>query len=99
MEMKDILSKMGYARTQANLSARELSFRIGMSSQYVAKLENGSIVLTVEKLISILNECDFPLDKFFYSNPDEYDTDMELLKIFKSMPKNKKEALLKFLKD
>lgn len=99
MEMKDILSKMGYARTQANFSARELSFRIGMSSQYVAKVERGAIVLTVEKLLSILNECNFPVDKFFYPNPDEYETDMELLSIFKSMPKEKKEALLKFLQD
>ena len=97
MEMKDILVKLGYVRNQANFSARELSFRIGMSSQYVAKLENGSIVLTVEKLLDILRECNFPLDKFFYAKPEEYDTDMELLAIFKAMPQEKKEAMLKFL--
>ena len=51
MEIKEVLARVGYVRSQAKLSARELSFRIGMSSQYVAQIESGRIVLTVEKLL------------------------------------------------
>ena len=35
------------------MSAREVSLRMGMSAQYVAQLESGRIVLTVEKLLDI----------------------------------------------
>ena len=54
MEIKEILSRIGYVRNQANLSARELSLRIGMSPQYIAQVESGRIVLTVEKLLKKL---------------------------------------------
>ena len=50
MEIKDILSRIGFVRNQANLSARELSGRMGMSPQYMAQVESGRIVLTVESL-------------------------------------------------
>ena len=51
MEIKDVLSRIGFVRNQANLSARELSGRMGMSPQYMAQVESGRIVLTVEKLL------------------------------------------------
>ena len=65
MEIKEILSRIGYVRNKANLSAREVSQRMGMSPQYVAQLESGRIVLTVEKLLQILEICEFPIDRFF----------------------------------
>ena len=45
------------------MSAREVSLRMGMSAQYVAQLESGRIVLTVEKLLDILKICDFPVEQ------------------------------------
>lgn len=33
MDIKDILSRIGYVRNSVNLSARELSLRMGMSPQ------------------------------------------------------------------
>lgn len=54
MEIKEILARIGYVRNKAGLSAREVSLRIGMSSQYVAQVESGRIVLTIEKLLQIL---------------------------------------------
>jgi transcriptional regulator with XRE-family HTH domain len=61
MEIKDVLTRIGYVRNSAGLSAREVSLRMGMSPQYVAKLEGGHIVLTVEKLLEILEICNFPV--------------------------------------
>ena len=51
MEIKEVLSRIGYVRNKAKLSAREVSLRIGMSAQYVAQVESGRIVLTMEKLL------------------------------------------------
>ena len=64
MNIKEVLSRIGFVRNTKNLSAREVSLRIGMSPQYVAQLESGRIVLTVEKLLQILEGCEFPVERF-----------------------------------
>ena len=68
MNIKEILTRIGYVRNKAELSAREVSQRIGMSPQYVAQVESGRIVLTMEKLLQILEVCEFPIERFFSTN-------------------------------
>lgn len=99
MEIKEILSRVGYVRNQANLSARELSGRMGMSPQYVAQIESGRIVLTVEKLLQILEICNFPIERFFSQDIMNYNTDKELESIINNLSTDKKTNLLKFLLD
>ena len=98
MQIKEILSRIGYVRNEANLSAREVSLRMGMSPQYVAQLESGRIVLTLEKLLQILEICKFPIERFFSSNIDNYNVDYELKSLIESLPLNKKTNIIEFLK-
>lgn len=98
MEIKEILNRIGYVRNKANLSAREVSQRMGMSPQYVAQLESGRIVLTVEKLLQILEICDFPIERFFSPNIDEYNDNKELALLIESLPANKKKNIIEFIK-
>ncbi len=98
MEIKEILSRIGYVRSKANLSAREVSLRMGMSPQYVAQLESGRIVLTVEKLLQILEICDFPIERFFSSNIDDYNIDNELKGLIEALPQDKKKNIIEFIK-
>ncbi len=98
MDIKEILNRIGYVRNQANLSARELSLRMGMSPQYVAQIESGRIVLTVEKLLQILEICDFPVSRFFSSNIAEYEIDLELQQLINSLPLSKKKSLIDLFK-
>lgn len=97
MEIKEILSRIGYVRNKANLSARKVSQRMGMSPQYVAQLESGRIVLTVEKLLQILEICEFPIDRFFSSNIADYKIDNEKL-LIESLPSDKKRNIIEFIK-
>ena len=99
MDIKEILSRVGYVRNQANLSAREVSLRMGMSPQYAAQLESGRIVLTVEKLLQILEICEFPIDRFFSSNIADYNTDKELESLIQGLNTNKKQNLIEFIKN
>ena len=99
MEIKEILSRIGYIRNQANLSAREVSLRIGMSPQYVAQLESGRIVLTVEKLLQILDICNFSIERFFSPNIADYNVDKELETLIQSMNSTKKKNLVEFIKN
>ena len=98
MEIKEILSRIGYVRNKANLSAREVSLRMGMSPQYVAQLESGRIVLTVEKLLQILEICEFHIERLFSSNIVEYNVDNELKALIESLPLDKKKNIIEFIK-
>ncbi|MBQ6883006.1 MAG: helix-turn-helix transcriptional regulator [Clostridia bacterium] len=98
MEIKEILSRIGYVRNKANLSAREVSLRMGMSAQYVAQVESGRIVLTVEKLLQILEICDFSVERFFSPNIVDYNVDNELKSLIEALPTDKKKSLIEFIK-
>jgi transcriptional regulator with XRE-family HTH domain len=98
MDIKEILSRIGFVRNKANLSAREVSLRMGMSPQYVAQLESGRIVLTVEKLLQILEICEFSIERFFSPNIADYNTDNELKSLIESLPLDKKKNIIEFIK-
>lgn len=98
MEIKEILTRIGYVRNKANLSAREVSQIMGMSPQYVAQLESGRIVLTVEKLLQILEICDFPIERFFSSDIADYKIDNELKTLIEALPTDKKKNIIEFIK-
>lgn len=98
MEIKEVLVRIGYVRNQANLSARELSLRIGMSSQYIAQVESGRIVLTVEKLLKILEVCNFPLERFFAMNIHDWKLDNELQDLLESLSTQRKQHLIGLVK-
>ncbi len=98
MEIKDVLVRVGFVRNTANLSARELSLRMGMSSQYMAQVESGRIVLTMEKLLQILEICNFPIERFFSANIQEYNENTELKSLIENLPLDKKKNIIDFIK-
>lgn len=98
MDKKEVLARLGYVRNKANLSAREVSLRMGMSPQYVAQIESGRIVLTIEKLFQILEICDFSIERFFSPNIFSYEVDKELEKLILSLPAVKKKNIIEFIK-
>lgn len=98
MNIKDVLSRIGYVRNKANLSAREVSLRLGMNDQYVSQVESGKGTLSVPKLLEILEICDFPVDRFFANDIENYEQDNELYKLILSLPADKRKDLIDFLK-
>ena len=98
MEIKEVLTRIGYVRNTANLSAREVSARMGMSPQYVAQLESGRIVLTVEKLLQILEICEFPIERFFSKDINDYNVNEELQDLIETLPTEKKKNIIEFIK-
>lgn len=98
MELKEILSRIGYIRNQKKLSAKEVSLQIGKSQQYVAKLETAQIKLSMIELLKILEVCDFPIDRFFSKNIDEEPINKELIELIEGLSLVKKKKLLEFLK-
>lgn len=98
MELKDILGRVGYIRNKANLSARELSLRMGKCHQFITYIENGRTKLNMETLLLFLEICECPIEKFFYDNMEDYERDKELNNLIKSLPSEKKDHIIGLLK-
>ena len=55
------------------------------------------MVLTVEKLLQILEICDFAVERLFSSDIADYETDNELKSLIESLPTDKKN-IIEFIK-
>ncbi len=99
MEINEIIQRIGYFRNKANLSARELSLRIEKHEGYINKLESKDFNLPTNMLLKIINALNITPAEFFADNYISYKNDKEILDLLKSMPNDKKENLLLFIKN
>ena len=98
MESKDIIERIGYFRNKANLSQKALSIDIDMNIGYINRLESKKDFLpSVEVLLNIIKACGITEEEFFYHDIENYSEDKEILEKLKSLPADKREALLKLL--
>ena len=58
----------------------------------------GRIVLTVEKLLQILEICNFPIERFFSASIVDYDVNKELQALIEELPSDKKKNIIAFIK-
>ena len=93
MDVKNIIDRIGYFRTQRNISARELSGRLGNDKSYITRMESGEFNLTIKKLLEILKICEVSLDEFFADNYMTYKEDLRLQNKFDNLSKNDKEIV------
>lgn len=100
MELEQIIERISILRTKANLSARELSFRIGKNESYINRLEYRK---NFEPSISVINDiveaCDSSLEELFYDNMCDYKQDKEIIELLKHTNEKKKQAIIDLLKN
>lgn len=98
MESKEIIERIGYFRNKAKLSQKALSIDIDMNIGYINRLESKKDFLpSVEVLLNIIKACGITVEEFFYHNIENYAEDKQILEKLKSLPADKREALLKLL--
>lgn len=99
MTLEEIINRISKLRTRKNLSARELSLRIGKNEAYINRLEYRK---NFEPSISVINDivtaCDSSMEEFFYYDIDTYNRDKQIIKLLKDTPENKKQAIIELLK-
>lgn len=98
MDYKEIVQRISLIRTKKNLSSREFGRMLGNSDTYFYKVEDGSIILSVPKLVEILEALEIDTEEFFYKDLENYKKDKEILEITKSLSKEELEALNLLLK-
>ena len=98
MELNELIDRISYIRTRANLSARKLSMLIGKTEGYIHSMEQSrKFAPTFETLNDILEVCDTTLEEFFYYDIEEYHNDKEIITMLKTAPKSKKEIVISVL--
>lgn len=98
MDIKEVIQRIIYFRNKANLSARELSLRIGKHEGYINKLESKDFNLPAQTLLEIIDAVNSTPEEFFSNDYFNYKTNIELIETIKNLPLNKRSSLLNFIK-
>lgn len=98
MDKSEIIFRIGYFRTKAELSQKALSMDIDMNIGYINRLESKKDFLpSLEVLLKIIEACNVTVEEFFYQDIPNYKEDKIILNKIKELPSDKREALLKLL--
>ena len=98
MTTKELIERISYIRTRANLSARKLSLAIGKNAGYIHTLEtNKNFAPTFETFSDILEACNTTTEEFFYYSIPAFKQDREIIAKLKNVPIDKKDAIMKLL--
>lgn len=98
MDEMFIREKIAKLRTNKNISARELSLRLGQSEGYINSIENGRANPSVEMLRYILEELGVSFSEFFEEENNNPDLIRELIKEAKRLDRKTLESLLNIIK-
>lgn len=98
MELNELIDRIAYIRTRANLSARKLSMLIGKTEGYIHHMEQSrKFAPTFETLNDILNVCNTSFEEFFYHDITAYSKDKEIISLLKTAPKDRKDVVISVL--
>lgn len=100
MDKYEIIDRISYLRTRANLSARALSMNIGLNEGYINRLETKKDFLpSLDVLLKIIEVCQSSTEEFFYYNISAYQQDMEIIKRLKKVNSKRKDAIITLLEN
>lgn len=94
----EIIKRIGYFRTKAELSARETSLRLGYSEQFMKRIENKSVELKVSTLLDFLDIVDITPQDFFYLGTQFNEEDKNVLELYNNLSADGKQTILDLMK-
>jgi len=99
MELNELIDRISFIRTRANLSARKLSRQIGKTDGYIHHLEQSrKFAPSFETLMTILEACNTTFEEFAYYNIAAYQTDKQILSLLRNISQERKEVILSMIK-
>lgn len=98
IDYDEIIHRVGYFRTRANLSARETSLRLGYSEQFMKRIENKSVELKVSTLLDFLDIVDITPQDFFYLGTQFNKEDKNVLELYNNLSADGKQTILDLMK-
>lgn len=94
-----MIERLGYFRNRANLSARELSQRLGFSIAYIAKFENVDFDMPSEVLLDAIEICASTPEEFFAVDLVNYQDNYQLIGSYQKLSSESKQTLNNLMKN
>ncbi len=94
----EVINRIGYFRTKANLSLRETSARLGYNQQFMKTIENKSIELKVKTLLDFCDIVDITPQDFFYLGEHYNKEDKNVLELFNALSADNKQTIIELMK-
>lgn len=94
----DVIKRIGYFRTKANLSMRETSLQLGYNPQFISTIENKSIELKVKTLLDFCDLVDITPQDFFYMGDHYNKEDKNVLDLYNNLSADGKQTILDLMK-
>lgn len=98
LDYNDVINRMGFFRSKANLSARETSLRLGYSEQFMKRIENKTVELKVSTLLDFLDIVDISIQDFFYLGEQYNKEDKNILELFNNLSNENKQTIIDLMK-
>ncbi len=93
-----IKQRIAFLRTNKNISARELSLRLGQSEGYINSIENGRSNPSVQMLAYICEELDVSMSDFFDKSNQYPDIIKDIINEAKRLDKKSLDSVLSVMK-
>ena len=94
----DVINRLGYFRTKANLSMREASLQLGYNPQFMSTIENKSIELKVKTLLDFCDIIEITPQDFFYLGDHYNKEDKNVLDLYNRLSSDNKQIILDLMK-
>ena len=94
----EVINRVGYFRTKANLSLRETSMRLGYNPQFMKTIEDKTIELKVKTLLDFFDIVDITPQDFFFLGKEYNKEDKNLLEIFSTLSNDNKQIIIDLIK-
>lgn len=98
IDYNEVINRIGFFRTKANLSARETSLRLGYSEQFMKRIENKSVELKVSTLLDFLDIVDITPQDFFYMGEHYNKEDKNVLELYNNLSDDGKQTIIDLMK-
>ena len=99
MDEQFIRERIAFLRTNKNISARELSLRLGQSEGYINGIESGKSNPSVQMLGYICEELGVSLSDFYDEENNYPDLIKEIIKQAKKLDRKSLESVLSVMKN
>lgn len=99
MNMEFVRNRIAFLRTDKNISARELSLRLGQSVGYINHIEIGTSNPSVEMLFYICEELGVTMSEFFEEDNQYPILSNEIHQLSKKLDKSSLESVISVMKN
>lgn len=99
MNMEFVRNRIAFLRTAKNISARELSLRLGQSVGYINHIEIGTSNPSIEMLFYICEELGITMSDFFDEDNQHPLLVDEIIRLSKKLDKSSLESVISVMKN